>query len=154
MAAWQPVFVTADLGDFADDLRRVFQELDGATPARRQMPVGQCNPPIDVLETDETVEIAIDLPGVPAAQVRVVLRGGVVLVAGEKQTEAPATAGDYHLVERTSGRFARAVRVAAAFDGSKTRAALQGGELRVVLPKIHERRGRPRPVPVQGDPGA
>ena len=149
MAAWQPVFVTTDLGDFTDDVRRVFQELDGATP-RRQLPVGQCNPPLDVLETDETVEIVMDLPGVLPAHVRVVLRGGVVLVAGEKQTMAPTAAGDYHLVERSGGRFARAVRVSAAFDGARTKVTLDGGELRVVLAKIHERRGRARSVPVEG----
>jgi HSP20 family protein len=149
MAAWQPVFVTADLGDFTDDVRRVFQELDGEMP-RRHLPVGQCNPALDVLETDETVEIVMDLPGVLPAHVRVVLRGGVVLVAGEKQTMAPATAGDYHLVERSGGRFARAVRVSAAFDGARTKVTLEGGELRVVLAKIHERRGRARSIPVGG----
>jgi HSP20 family protein len=150
MAAWQSAFVPADLGDFADDLRRVFQELEGPAQHPGQRPVGQCNPPVDVLETDETVEIILDLPGVASSQVRVLLRGEIVLVAGEKQPEGPAAPGDYHLVERTSGRFARAVRVAAAFDGAQARVRLQGGELRVVLPKIHERRGRARSVPVEG----
>jgi HSP20 family protein len=48
----------------------------------------------------------------------------------------------YHLVERDFGRFARAVRIHAAVDATQTRAILAHGELRVVLPKIAERRGR------------
>lgn len=153
MPAWSSVVVTTDLADFADDLRRVFQELDRSEPTR-QVPAGQCNPPVDVLETDETLEIVMDLPGVGPSQVRVVLRGAVVLVAGEKPTEMPEGAGDYHLVERTSGRFARAIRVAPAFDGAQTRARLEAGVLRVVLSKIHERRGRARSVAVEGPPSA
>jgi HSP20 family protein len=93
----------------------------------------------------------LDLPGVPANGVRVLIKGNVVLVAGEKWADAPASgAGGYHLVERGSGRFARAVRVTGAFDGSKVRATLSGGELRITLPKLSDRRGRAIEVPVTG----
>jgi HSP20 family molecular chaperone IbpA len=85
----------------------------------------------------------MDLPGVPVASVKVLLKGDVVLVAGEKWAGSPGVrTGGYHLVERGSGRFARAVRVAGAFDGSRVSATLVGGELRVTLPKLGERRGR------------
>jgi HSP20 family protein len=144
-----------EVSDLADDLRRIFQELDrqGGRPATAA--AGQCNPALDVLETDETVEIVVDLPGVAPASVRVVLKGGVVLVAGEKVSVPPAGigAGDFHLVERGFGRFARAVRVTAAFDGSRATAHLTAGELRIVLPRLHDRRGEARVVPI-GDPPA
>ena len=56
----------------------------------------------------------MDLPGVSRARVRVLIKGDVVLVAGEKWAARRARgAGGYHLVERGSGRFARAVRLAA-----------------------------------------
>jgi HSP20 family molecular chaperone IbpA len=78
----------------------------------------------------------------------VLLKAGTVLVAGEKLSAPPAGigAGDFHLVERGFGRFARAVRVTAAFDGSRATAHVTEGELRIVLPRIHERRGQPRQV--------
>jgi len=41
------------------------------------------------------------------------------------------------------------VRVEVAFDGSRVRARLRQGELRVVLPKIEDRRGREIAVPVE-----
>jgi HSP20 family protein len=139
-----------EVSDLSDDLRRIFQELDRQGGRPTTAAAGQCNPPLDVLETDETVEIVVDLPGVAPSSVRVLLKSGTVLVAGEKLSVPPSGigAGDFHLVERAFGRFARAVRVAAAFDGSRATAQVTGGELRIVLPRIHERRGQPRPVPL------
>lgn len=139
-----------EVSDLSDDLRRIFQELDrqGGRPAAAA--TGQCSPSLDVLETDETVEIVVDLPGVVAQSVRILLKAGVVLVAGEKLSTPPAGigAGDFHLVERGFGRFARAVRVTAAFDGNRATAHFAAGELRIVLPRIHERRGQPRTVAI------
>jgi HSP20 family protein len=145
-----------EVSDLSDDLRRIFQELDQQGGRPPTAAAGQCTPPLDVLETDETVEIVVDLPGVPSSSVRVLLKAGVVLVAGEKLSVPPAGigAGDFHLVERGFGRFARAIRVTVAFDGSRATAQVAGGELRVVLPRIHERRGQPRGIPTGPAPAS
>ena len=127
--------MSGELGDLTEDVRRLFQELGHASTSRGAT-AGDTVPPLDVLETDESLQILIDLPGVPAAAVR-------VLIAGEKWADSPGGgAGGYHLVERGSGRFARAVRLVGAFDGARVRATLTGGELRVTLPKLSDRRGR------------
>jgi HSP20 family protein len=144
-----PQLIAPDLGDLTDDVRRLFREIERQTGAAGV--AGQCTPPIDVLETDETIELVVDLPGVPPGHVRVVLKGSVVVIAGEKGPE-PHDAGDFHLVERGFGRFARAIRVASAFDGARARATLVAGELRVVLPKMHDRRGRPQNVTISTEP--
>jgi HSP20 family protein len=142
MVGWPGVLLSGELGDLTEDVRRLFQEL-GHGSASRAAAAGDCLPPLDVLETDETLQILMDLPGVPASAIRVLLKGGVVLIAGEKWADSPGVgAGGYHLVERGSGRFARAVRIAGAFDGARVRATLAGGELRITLPKLADRRGR------------
>ena len=152
MSGIPSVFITPELGDLADDVSRVFRELDQSGRRSRSAALGQCTPALDVLETDETVELVVDLPGVAADAVRVLLKGGVVVVAGEKLPLPPGGSGDYHLLERGSGRFARAVRISTPFDGSRVRASFAAGELRIVLPKIHERRGRVRAVALDGEP--
>jgi HSP20 family protein len=141
MAMWPSALLTPELGDLGEDVRRLFQDLH-RSGVLRATAAGECLPALDVLETDEEVQILMDLPGVQAAAIRVLLKGSVLLVAGEKWSEAsPQASSGYHLVERGSGRFARAVRIAASFDGSRARATLKHGELRVVLPKIADRRG-------------
>jgi HSP20 family protein len=148
MVGWPSVLLTAELGDLADDVRKLFQEL-GRTGPSRAPAAGECQPPLDVLETDGAVQILMDLPGVAPGALKVLLKGDVVLIAGEKWADAPGVgAGGHHLVERGSGRFARAIRVAGAFDGSKVTASLDNGELCITLPKLAERRGRGREVPV------
>jgi HSP20 family protein len=147
MPAWPSVIHSAELGDLADDVRRLWQELAG--PGPRGPVAGDCQPPLDVIETDDAVEVLLDVPGIAPESVRVLLKGAVVLIAGEKRVQGPAAgAGGYHLVERASGRFARAVRVTGAFDGANVRATLSEGELRVRLPKLADRRGKATAVPV------
>lgn len=98
---------------------------------------------MDVLETAETVEILMDVPGVVAASLRVVFAQGTIVITGRKLpgvcTHREAA---FHLAERSFGRFARAIRLTGAFDAGRATATLANGELRLVLPRIEERRGR------------
>jgi HSP20 family protein len=148
MAGWPSVLMTPEFGDLTDDVRRLFRELDQQGGTGAPVIAGQCAPVLDVLETDDAIEIVVDLPGVPRDAVRVLLKGDVVVVAGQKIPLSPGGPGDYHLVERGSGRFARAVRVASPFDGAGAAASLINGELRIMLPRIHDRRGAARSVTI------
>ena len=145
----QAVVLPSEVGEFADEVRRVFLELGRAYGPESL--TGECSPPIDVFETDEHFEIAIDLPGVAVQAVRIVIKGSGVLVAGEKSPRRGRGDASFHLVERGFGRFARLVRLAAPCDGGRARATLLDGELRIVLPKLTERRGRAIQVPITAD---
>jgi len=109
---------------------------------------GECSPPLDVFETDDALEISVDLPGVDPATVRIVAKGDSILIAGEKLARRARGESTFHLVERGYGRFARVVRLARACDTSKVRARLVEGELRISVPKAAERRGRPIPISI------
>jgi HSP20 family protein len=86
---------------------------------------------------------------------RVLIKSGVVLVVGEKERPEPAHGpASFHLVERDFGRFARAVRVHAAVDATKAHARLRDGELRIILPKMQDRRGREILVAIETDAAA
>jgi HSP20 family protein len=86
---------------------------------------------------------------VPAEAVRILFRGGVVLIVGEKAPPPGEQAQAFHLVEREFGRFARAVRLSGAFDVGSARASLRDGELTIVLPKRDERRGQPHRIRIE-----
>lgn len=124
-----------------EDLRRLFDVLDGESQAAGA--TGECTPPIDVIESPEHIEIVMDLPGVKADAVQLVFSRGTLVLAG---TKLPASCGHkdaaFHMAERTFGRFGRAVRIAGAVDAGRARATLRRGELRIVFPRIEERRGR------------
>lgn len=137
-----------DVRDLAAEVRRLFDELERTGACRHQ--AAECQLQLDVLETAVAYELRADLPGVRIDSVRLLMKGSTLLIAGEK-TPPPSGAEPttFHLVERSFGRFARAVRLPGAVDGSDVRATLAHGELRVVVPKITERRGQERVVAIQ-----
>ena len=148
------LLVSTDVGDLGQEMRRLFEDLAKRRPDRRHMVSGECLPLFDVFETERTIEIVLDVPGVMADSMRILIKSSVVLVAGEKERNEPNRGpASFHLVERDFGRFARAVRVHAAIDATGARARLKDGELRISLPKIPERRGREILVTVESDAG-
>jgi HSP20 family protein len=140
---------SGESAELAEDIREIFEELSQSLDRQRALS-GECHPSLDVLETDTTVEVVVDVAGVPRQAMRILFRSGILVVAGQK---APTPAGEdqtFHLVEREFGRFARAVRLTGAFDLQKSRATLQDGELTIVLPKLEDRRGRAHRIAIQG----
>jgi HSP20 family protein len=134
--------------DMDDELRRLFDRL---MSAEHPSASAECTPPIDVFDTPEGIEAVIDLPGVAADQVQVVIAHDTLVVMGHK---APSVCehhdeAAFHVAERAFGRFARSLRLAGAFDVGRGTATLRDGELRVTLPRIEERRGRERRIPVR-----
>ncbi len=151
MAAFSSSTPDLDPAHLAQDVHRLFDDLARRRPDRRHVVAGECAPGVDVFVTERSVEIVFDLPGVAADALRILVKGGVVLVVGEKERPDPSkrAPASFHLVERDFGRFARAVRVQAAVDASAARARLVNGELHVVLPRLQDRRGQSILVPVE-----
>jgi HSP20 family protein len=109
----------------------------------------ECTPPLDIIETNAALEAILDVPGVPEDSVEIVLSGNVLLVTGHK-LPSPCEHRDaaFHIAERSFGRFARAIGVDGAFDAGRATATLNGGELRIVLPRLADRRGGPIRIPI------
>ena len=154
------IFARADGADLADTVRRLLRDLDRTHGQRGPREasgfpglVGECRPPIDVYETGDAIEVALDVPGVAPEDLRVVVRENAVIVVGEKAAgTCAAKDARFHLAERTFGRFARALRLVTPVDASRARAELTSGRLRVIVPRIDDRRGRDIPVKVERVP--
>jgi HSP20 family protein len=135
-----------DLSDFALEIRRAFEELDRQMGSRS---AGEYVPPVDVFDAPDGLTIVVDLPGVPAGSVRALIKNGVVIVIGEKPSAPCASEGaQFHIAERSFGRFARGVRLHGSFDGARARGTLRSGELRIVVPRLEERRGSEIAIPI------
>ena len=140
--------LSQDAADLADDARRLLLELDRDVPGAAAL-TAECRPAVDVFETAAAVEVVIDLPGVPAESIRIAFRRNTLLVVGAKVAEALPRSTRFHLAERSYGRFARAIRLIGALDASRARAVSDGGEVRVTVPRLADRRGHVFHVPVE-----
>jgi len=136
-----------EAADLAEDARMLLNELDRDVPGAAGA-TGECRPALDVVDTAATVEVVVDVPGMSAEALRVLVRRNTVLVVGAKIANGPADSR-YHVAERSHGRFARAVRLTGAVDASRAKAIVRGGLLRVILPRIEDRRGQPIRVAVE-----
>jgi HSP20 family protein len=132
-----------------DDLRRLLEQLTGTDPHPH---AADCRVPLDVVETATGIDVIVDLVGVDPDAVQIVIARDTLLITGVKRSAACGHEdATFHVAERVFGRFARAVRLAGAFDVARGDATLRAGELRVTLPRIEERRGREHRIPVRAD---
>jgi HSP20 family protein len=133
--------------ELAEDARKLLAEIEREVPGAAAL-AAECRPPIDVLETATAVEVVIDLPGVPADSIRIAIRRQTLLVVGAKCATSADRQSRFHVAERSYGRFARAVRLSVPVDAARAEAITERGLLRVLLPRIDDRRGRLFSIPV------
>jgi HSP20 family protein len=136
--------------DLPEDLQRLFDMIWEAPASDSPVSAGECSPPLDIIETESSIEIVVDIPGVPAEAVHIVSARNVLMIAGQKVPPAyEHREAAFHLAERSFGRFARAVRLDGAFDAGRAIASFNAGELRITMPRIDERRGKEIRIPVR-----
>lgn len=107
-----------------------------------------CQPPSDVVEVDDAVRVLLEIPGVPAASVQVRVRGNRIEVTGEKIPDFPAGETSFLCLERIFGKFQRAFEVRGSVNLGEVSARMANGVLVITIPKIADRRGRERRIPV------
>ena len=100
-----------------DDLWSRFLDAPGAIWPRREGLAFY--PRVDIKETDQALEMTVDVPGLKAEEVEVTLNGDLLIIKGEKKEEREEKKDNYHLVERRFGSFQRSFRLPCAVDQDK-----------------------------------
>lgn len=100
-------------------------------------------PPVDIYETDEGLEVLVDMPGVDRGDVEVGVEDGILTIEGGPSWNP---AGDPVYEEFRLGRYHRRFRLTDAVDPDRIGAELKNGVLRLTLPKSE--RMRPRKIDV------
>ncbi|MGQ0636514.1 MAG: Hsp20/alpha crystallin family protein [Planctomycetaceae bacterium] len=103
---------------------------------------GSWVPLADVVETEEQVQVVVDLPGVDPRQVEILLTGNMLTIKGQRPASAPAALRR----ERASGSFNRSFPLPYPVDPERVSASSSHGVLTITLGK--EDRVRPRHIPV------
>jgi len=107
-----------------------------------------CQPLSDVVEVDDAVRVLLEIPGVPATSVQVRVLGNRIEVTGEKIPDFPAGETSFLCLERIFGKFQRAFEVRGSVNLGEVSARMANGILVITIPKVAERRGRERRIPV------
>jgi HSP20 family protein len=109
---------------------------------------GVAVPRIDVSETDQDLKVFVELPGVDQNDVEITLTNDVLTIRGEKKAEHENQQHNYHVMERSYGSFARAIRLPFAVNPDQVQATFKDGVLSVALPKPAETQQKERRIQI------
>jgi len=139
------------LSRFQREIERLFQEaLELAGPRRT---AGRWQPRLDVVETDEAVQLVLEVPGFDREDLEVEIEGGEITVQGTGPAREPAPEGTRFLcVERERGTFERRVKLFWPVNSHQGRAWLADGLLILQFPKIEDRRQRSQRLDIDDVP--
>jgi HSP20 family protein len=90
---------------------------------------------IDLSETESTVELRMDVPGVSPENIDIQIRGNLLTISGESKEEKEEKDRSYHRVERRQGAFSRTVTLPCQVVESKAKAEIRAGVLTLSIPK-------------------
>lgn len=135
--------------DFFDAMRadfdRVFDRFERGWPSFGGFGLAPRSPTspgqaarLDVREEKDRVVVETDLPGVEEKDVAVTLASGLLTIKGERKSDREEKKGDYHIAERSFGRFERVLRLPDGIDESRVEASFDKGVLKIVAPKRPE----------------
>lgn len=145
LVRWDPF---KEMAALQERMSRLFDEVWGR-PRRGEEDYisGSWMPVVDVRETKDSLEIAIELPGVDPKDVQVTVEGGVLTVSGSREFKKAEEGETYHRVERAYGSFERSFTLPSNVNPDKITASYKLGVLHLSLPKREE--ARPKAIPVK-----
>ena len=117
----------------------LFSDLfeDFFTPARWPS-TDAWSPRVDVKETPEGYVLVAELPGLKPEQVEITFDGDVLSLKGERSSEEKREEETFHVVERSSGSFARSFRFPKPVDIESVLAEAKDGIITITVPKAAE----------------
>jgi len=140
---------TLEIARIQSEINRLFESLKEL----KQMGDGGEQvfvPNTDILDGKGTLTLYVELPGVALRDLILEADGGNIIVRGEKKKrESDRLVAEHHCLERSFGPFERVIALNYPINTHKAEAVLSAGVLKVVFPKVENRRGGAVPIPVK-----
>ena len=116
---------------------QVREKHEVSQAAEQTKPGPVFTPAVDIFETEGSIVLLADMPGVEAEDVHIDLRDDVLTLTGDVKPWEGAGESDV-LVEFETGRYHRKFALSEAIDQGKIEARLSEGVLRLVMPKAQK----------------
>lgn len=140
---------SSEIGDpftaLQTEINRLFEDV-----SHWQMPRLMSGAPrLDMSETDKTLEIEVELPGMTDKDVELLVEEDRLVLRGKSDVEREDKQRDYHVKERISGAFERRLTLPFRPDASKIKAKYDNGILQISIEKTEEAKSTGTKVPIQ-----
>ena len=105
--------------------------------------IGRYCPPLDVVDSDESTVVKVELPGLTPDDIELSVEDSVLTISGEKKESSEKESDGYYHCERRYGCFRRTVKLSSQVDTDKVSTEFDNGVLSITLPRVEgKRRGR------------
>lgn len=130
---WAPF---KDLVELSDKMNRLFEESSRQETGQEYQ--GGWVPAVDVYETDDSLIIQIDLPGLARENMQIELERSILTIRGQRKIQKDLRQQNFHVMERAYGPFRRSFRMPENVEADKAWAKLLDGVLEIRIPKRRE----------------
>ena len=132
------------------EVDKLFSDFTAGLPrAGRWTESGRLSVQVDVAETEKTLEVTAELPGVNEKDIDVSLAGDMLTIKAEKKSDKEEMSKDYHLVERSYGMFERSMMLPFRADPAKIEAKFDKGVLKLIVQKPVEAQTKTQKIEVK-----
>jgi len=107
---------------------------------------GLMRPSVDVVETDDTVVVKAELPGMEPKDVDISVSGDKLTIKGERKAEKEEKGKTFYRMERCYGSFCRTVELPVSVEADKAKADYKNGVLEITLPKTEQVKAKKIPI--------
>lgn len=126
-----------------DTLQREMNRLfDSLTPAPRNGLEVNFIPAAEISETQETLQLSLEIPGMEPKDLEVEVTADSVTVRGERQSETRTEEQGVTRSEFRYGKFHRVIPLPARIQNTEAKAEYKNGILRLTLPKVEEEKNK------------
>ncbi len=133
---WDPF---RDVLALQERINRLFEDSLSRPRGREEPTVpGVWSPQVDIFETDDSIVLKAELPGIDKKDVTIELKDNTISLSGERKFEKKIKEENYHRVERSYGTFSRSFTLPSNIVKDKIKAEMVDGVLEISLPKTQE----------------
>jgi len=97
--------------------------------------VNRSAPSMDMSESDDELDIKLDVPGYEPEDIKVDVEGNNLIISGESTHEEEVDEKKYYRKERATGSFSRCIQLPSYVDADNIDCSIKNGTLNVKIPK-------------------
>ncbi len=141
---WTPF---GDIEALQKEMNHLFEQF---VPARReQLFGGSFVPAAEVKETDTTIDLKVEVPGLSPEDIDIQVAADTVSITGERKSESTSEENGVTRSEFHYGRFQRIIPLPARVQNTAVEAEYKDGIVTLHLPKDEEEQKRVVKVPIR-----
>jgi len=132
---WDPL---RELLALKDRMNKIIENAMSRSQYGGTADAGTWAPPVDIYESEDSVVVAVEVPGLSPSDIEVKISDNTLTLKGERKLEKGIQQENYHRIERSYGSFLRTFPLPAGVHASEAKAEYRLGILHIRIPKARD----------------